>query len=164
MRAVCPRPNCLDGDIDRTAGCHCVPPVEKSCRTWEVAAPSSAGANNRWSVCYCTLVPNPERAPVFVNKPVTWPRQPAPRAPGTLRKPPRNLASITLAEPGCAGARPSPGRTALTRVDSAPRPREPSPRSTWRQAARSDQRRAWLLRTVWRRRTARLTLLLPARS
>lgn len=24
-------------------------------------------------------VPNPERAPVFVNKPVTWPQQPAPR-------------------------------------------------------------------------------------
>lgn len=146
---------------------------ERSRRTREAAAPGSAGPNQHGSVRGRRGVPNPERAPVFVNKPITWPGQPAPRPrrPGNARGAPRGTSPASP-QPSraarCAGARWCPGRTALPRVDGAPRPREPSsrfsPTLTWRRAAGSGRRRARLLRSARRGRTARLTPALPARS
>lgn len=63
---------------------------------------------------------------MFVNKPVTWPRQPAPRpwSPGNPREPPRDLASIAPAELDC-GLYGSP--TACRARSPNPRGQRPTP-------------------------------------
>lgn len=81
LKAMCPRPKYLDGDPDRTAGCHprvCVG-GGRSRRTREAVASRSLGPRICRAAFRHQQVPNSERAPVFVNKPVTWPQQHAPR-------------------------------------------------------------------------------------
>lgn len=169
-RAVCPRPKCLGGDTDHSARCHRVPPAGAPRHTREAAAPTSAGPHQRPSARRRPRAPNSERAPVFVNKPVTWPRQPAPRPwrPGNPRGAPAGPRQHRPSRAGLRavrepdrlqGTQPEPARTA-----PHAHARPASDPFTWRQAARSRQRQARPLRSAWRRRTARLTLALPARS
>lgn len=170
LRAVCPRPKCLGGDTDHIARVTVCHPRGKSSQTREAAAPRPAGLHHRQSARGLPQAPNSERAPVFVNKPVTWPRQPAPRPwrpenPwGDPEGPPQHRSNRVglrgVREPDrLQGEQLEPARTApYAHAQPASNP------FTWRQAARSRQRQARLLRSAWRRRTARLTLALPVRS
>lgn len=136
LRAMCPRPKCLGGDIDHTARCHRVPPAgeikpnkgsgsAQTCRAPPSPVSSRSSPSSelgaRASVCKQTgHVAEAARSPPLA------PQEPLGRSRGI---------SSTSPQPSwaawCAGARPPSRRTARTRADSAPRPRATGQRSLY---------------------------------
>lgn len=135
LKAMCPRPKHLDGDPDRTAGCHPCVCVGGGITPNKGGGGAQVSGSPYLPGCFSSLAsPEPgARASVCkqtghvaaaTRSPPLAPREPSGRPLGTATAPPHPSRAACS-----AGAGPSPERTARTGAESAPRPREPSSRS-----------------------------------